>query len=77
MGAVRTFVIFTKSYIIKNMEGNPWSEFRIFIGIVILLWIAWFITGGPERYDKSKPYIEPPKGPGTVTPTGPGFNLFN
>ncbi len=53
---------------------NPWSEFRIFIGIGILLWIAWFLTGGVARYDATKPYVERPSEPGEVVPIeGPGF----
>jgi len=55
------------------MKENPWSEFRVFIGIIILLWIAWFITGGPERYDESKPYVQEPNGPGNIQPIGPAF----
>ena len=52
------------------MNDNPWAEFRIFIGICILLWIAWFLTGGVERYDKTKPYVEAPNGPGEIVPVG-------
>jgi hypothetical protein len=58
------------------MEGNPWSEFRIFIGIGILLWIAWFLTGGVQRYDETKPYVEKPNEPGIIQPVeGPGYLL--
>ena len=53
------------------MEGNPWSEFRIFIGIAIVLWIAWFLTGGPARYDQTKPFLEMPSEPGEIRPIGP------
>lgn len=56
------------------MDENPWTEFRIFIGIGILMWIAWFITGGPSRYEHNKPYVERPIGPGDVKPLeGPSY----
>lgn len=48
---------------------DAWKEFRIFIGIAILLWIAWFVTGGPSRYDETKPYVERPAEPGTINPS--------
>lgn len=53
---------------------NPWAEFRIFIGIGILMWIAWFITGGPKRYDENRPYVERPNEPKIIEPiNGPGY----
>lgn len=53
---------------------NPWAEFRVFIGIGILMWIAWFITGGPKRYDENKPYVEQPNEPKIIEPvSGPGY----
>lgn len=44
---------------------DAWKEFRFFIGIAILLWIVWFITGGTSRYE-AKPYVERPQAPGEI-----------
>ncbi len=32
-----------------------------FIGIIVVLWLAWFFTGGPAKYEREQagPYIEP------------------
>lgn len=52
MAEAHTFV-----QIIKNkMDLLKW-----FIGIMILLWLVWFFTGGPARYERehSGPYIKP------------------
>lgn len=38
-----------------------WVIFKVFVGFW-LLWILWYITGGPLRDDKTKPYIGPGKG---------------
>lgn len=37
------------------------GEFRWFIYAFIGLWILWFITGGPTRYEnRSRPLLEQP-----------------
>ncbi|MBP6888822.1 MAG: hypothetical protein KBC21_03945 [Candidatus Pacebacteria bacterium] len=35
-----------------------WVIFKIFIGFW-MIWILWYITGGPLRDDKTKPFIKP------------------
>ena len=42
-----------------------------FIFILILLWIAWFLAGGPSKPDKDKPYIHPAQPIGTGDTYGP------
>lgn len=41
-----------------------------FIGFVIVLWLAWFFTGGPAKYEREQagPYIKPPAIDGTTPP---------
>jgi len=36
-----------------------------FLGIMFILWILWFITGGVQRYEGNKPFIKP------LTPNAP------
>lgn len=51
---------------------EEWKDFRWFVGIIVLLWVAWFITGGTSRYDAKKPYVDAPKTPGdSISPVGP------
>ncbi len=30
-----------------------------FLGILFILWILWFMTGGVQRYDSNKPFVKP------------------
>lgn len=52
---------------------DEWKEFRGFVGIIILLWIVWFFTGGVQRYEEDKPFVERPRTPGEIQKTGPGY----
>ena len=29
------------------------------IVFLVILWLVWFFTGGPQRYDNDKPYVTP------------------
>lgn len=51
--------------------GEEWKEFRIFIGVIIILWMAWFFTGGVQRYEEDKPFIKRPNTPGSLEVYGP------
>ena len=41
------------------------SELKWFILLFVLMWMAWYYTGGPERAaDKYNPFVEQPLAPG-------------
>ena len=44
---------------------EPENFLKWFIGFLVLLFIIWLITGGPERFKKEEPgpFIEPPPPP--------------
>jgi hypothetical protein len=42
------------------------KELMGFILILILLWIIWFFTGGPQRNDNDKPYVTPAQNIGDI-----------
>lgn len=42
---------------------------KIFIGFWVI-WIIWYITGGPLRDDKTKPYVQYNPATGQVETTG-------
>lgn len=53
---------------------EEWKEFRWFLGIIIILWMAWFLTGGASRYEADKPYVQKPEKPGdAIVPIGPNW----
>ncbi len=38
------------------------QEFLWFLGLIAALWLAWFFTGGPAKYEakhRNDPFIEP------------------
>jgi hypothetical protein len=37
-----------------------WKHLLELIGVLIILWFVWFFTGGPERSQNAKPFINPP-----------------
>lgn len=57
------------------MSNLPW-----FIGIMLVLWLAWFYSGGPEGGRTDRPFLEPPPplssgetyGPSGLVPTYTG-----
>ncbi len=49
-----------------------WNHLKWIIFILIVLWFVWFFTGGPERYEKNKPFIEPADPISTGEVYGPG-----
>ncbi len=44
--------------------GDALSDLKWLIAFLVVLWIVWFFTGGPDRYLKSKPFLKPPAAPG-------------
>ncbi len=40
--------------------------FKVFFGFW-LIWILWYVTGGPLRDDKNKPFVRPAQGGGLET----------
>jgi len=38
---------------------------RELILLLIILWFAWYFTGGPSRYQEQGPYTTPPAPVGT------------
>ena len=38
---------------------NAVNELKGFILILIVLWLVWFFTGGPQRAGNDKPFIKP------------------
>jgi hypothetical protein len=36
------------------------EEITWLIIILIIFWIVWYFTGGPERAEKAKPFLNPP-----------------
>lgn len=42
---------------------------KVFVGFW-LLWILWYITGGPMRDDKAKPFIRPNPETGALEEVG-------
>jgi hypothetical protein len=43
-----------------EIPHEPEKLLKWLIGFFIFLWIVWFFTGGPERFDKQKPFLKPP-----------------
>jgi hypothetical protein len=35
------------------------KELKWLLVILVLLWVIWFLTGGPSRFEKG-PFIKPP-----------------
>ena len=49
--------------------GDAWSHLKWVIYILIGLWLVWFFTGGPQRYEQSQnqtPFIQPQTAPSTT-----------
>jgi len=44
--------------------------------ILVVLWMAWFVTGGPTKFeDNSKPFLNPPFPLGTGGMYGPDYKI--
>ena len=46
-----------------SLIGSPKTaeeELMWFFGVLVLMWIVWYFTGGPERAATAKPFIKPP-----------------
>ena len=39
--------------------SGPLGELKWFFLVLIVLWIVWYYTGGPERFRESTPFIKP------------------
>jgi len=40
---------------------NPISDLKWLIFILVILWFAWFLTGGPKHTERLKgPFLKPP-----------------
>jgi hypothetical protein len=46
--------LFPSLLITLNSSMSAISEFLIVIALIVLLWFAWFATGGPERFQDSQ-----------------------
>ncbi len=48
------------------------KELKWFLLILALLWIVWFFTGGPQRFESiNKPFIQPITSPNSGQVYGP------
>jgi hypothetical protein len=52
-------------------DGSTGNDMMWFLGIVLIVWVIWFVTGGPGRYDKTKPFLKPPSPIDTGETYGP------
>ena len=41
------------------MEEDPIKHLKWFLLLILGLWLAWFLSGGPEKAQNEKPFIKP------------------
>ncbi len=51
----------------KNMSAM--QELKWLIFIIIVLWVVWFLTGGPSRSSQQGPFVSPIVSPTQEVPT--------
>ncbi len=44
----------------KDGGGGVKNDLMWFLGILFILWVLWFLSGGVSRYDSTKPFIKRP-----------------
>lgn len=55
----------------EKKGGGPAQDALFIIGLLVILIIAWFVTGGPERADLKGIFLAPPTPLGTGESYGP------
>jgi hypothetical protein len=58
--------------------GNAFGPIWWLVGAIIVLWVVWYIIGGPEHANKDKPFMDAPSpvGSGEVYgPSGPQHSI--
>ncbi len=44
----------------KKSHGGAMKDLKWVIFILIIIWFIWYFSGGPQGYDATQPFIEPP-----------------
>ncbi len=51
--------------------GGAMRDLKWAILLLIVVWFIWYFTNGPQRYEATKPFINPPAPLGTGQVYGP------
>ena len=52
--------------------GSTFGPLWWLVGLIIVLWVLWYVTGGALRTDKDKPFMNAPSPIGNGEVYGPG-----